>query len=136
MLVIISRIAQSTALVFKINVSRISTQQIVYSPSSVSISRSKSLSCSVFSSSAKNSAQARALGEYVYPAGKWTISDEYAPEVLQVGAGCMPGGGGVGSGVRTLRRAGGGAPGPLSLQRVCGFFAVPFWQGRQPDFWL
>jgi len=56
--------------------------------------------------------------------------------VLQVGAGGMPGEGAVGSGVRTLRRAGVGAPVPLHLQRVYGLFAVPFWQGRQPDVWL
>jgi hypothetical protein len=29
-------------------------------------------------------------------------------------------------------RLGGGAPLPLRLQRVSGFFAVPFWKGRQP----
>jgi len=56
--------------------------------------------------------------------------------VLPVGAGGVPGGGGVDSGVRTLRQAGGGAPVHLRLQRVCGFFAVPFWQGRQPGVWL
>jgi hypothetical protein len=56
--------------------------------------------------------------------------------VLPVAACGVPGAGGVGSGVRTLRRAGGGAPVPLHLQRVCGFFAVPVWQGRQPDVWL
>jgi len=30
-------------------------------------------------------------------------------------------------------RLGGGAPLPLCLQHVSGFFAVPFWQGRQPS---
>ena len=64
------------------------------------------------------------------------ISEGSAPEVLLVGAGDMPGGGGVGSGVSSLRHSGGGAPVPLRLQRVCGFFAVPFWQGRQPGVWL
>jgi len=48
----------------------------------------------------------------------------------------VPGRSGVGSGVRTLRRAGGGAHVPSRLQRVCGFFAVPFWHGRQPDVWF
>jgi len=38
--------------------------------------------------------------------------------VLPVGVGGVPGRGGVSSGVRTLRRAGGGAPVPLHLQRV------------------
>jgi len=56
--------------------------------------------------------------------------------VLPVGAGSVPRGGGVGSGVHTLHRAGGGSPVSLRLQRVCGFFAVPFCQGRQPDVWL
>jgi len=56
--------------------------------------------------------------------------------VLPVEAGGMPGGGGFGSGVRSLRRAGGGAPVSLHLQRVCRFFAVPFGQGRQPDIWF
>jgi hypothetical protein len=64
------------------------------------------------------------------------ISDGWALEVLPVGAGSVPRGGGVRSGVRTLRRTGGGAPLPLHLQRVCRFFAVPWWQGRQPDVWL
>jgi len=40
------------------------------------------------------------------------------------------------SGVRTLRRVGGGSPVSLRLQRVCGFFAVPFWQEKKPDIWL
>jgi len=56
--------------------------------------------------------------------------------VLPVGPGGVPGTVGVGSGVRTLRRAGGGAPVPLRLQRVCGFFGVPLWQGRQPGIRL
>jgi len=56
--------------------------------------------------------------------------------VLPVEAGGVPGGGGVGSGIRSLRQAGGGAPVPLRVQHVCGFFAVPFWQGRKPDVWF
>jgi len=31
---------------------------------------------------------------------------------------------------------GGGAPVPLRLHRVCGFFAVPLWQGTQPSIWF
>jgi len=42
------------------------------------------------------------------------------------GAGGVPGGCGVSSGVRTLRQAGGGAPVPFRPQCVCRFFAVPF----------
>ena len=64
------------------------------------------------------------------------MSDGWALEVLPVGAGGVPGRGGVASGVRTLRRAGVGAPVPLRLQPVCRFFAVPFWQGRQEGNWL
>jgi len=64
------------------------------------------------------------------------ISVVWAPEVLPVGVGGVHGGGGVGSGIHSLRRAGRGAPVPLRVQRVCGFFAVPFWQGRQPDVWV
>ena len=63
------------------------------------------------------------------------ISAASAQEVFPVGAGGVPGRGGVGSGIRSLRRAGGGAPVPLRVERVCRFFAVPFWQGRQPDVW-
>ena len=136
MLVISSRIAQSAAFLFKLNVRLITTQQVLYEPWSVSISGSKSVSCSVSSSSSKNSAQASSVCEYVYPAGTLTISDGRAPEVLPVREGGVPGIGGVGCGVRTLRRVGGGVPIALGLQRVCGFFPVPFWQGRQPDVWL
>ena len=56
--------------------------------------------------------------------------------MLPVGAGGVPGSGGVGSGVGSLRQSGGGVPVPLRLQRVGGFFAVPFWHGRQPDVWF
>jgi len=111
------------------NVSHITMQQIVYWPSSVSISGSELVSCWVSSSSSKNSAQGRAVCEYIYPAGKLTISEGWTPEVLPVGvggAGGVRGGSGVGSGVRTLHWAGGGAPIPLRLQRVCRFFAVKF----------
>jgi len=121
------------------NVSRITMQQIVYYHSSVIISGSKSVLCWVSSSSSKNSAQGRAVCKYLYPAGKLMISESWALEVVPVGAGGaggMQGGCGVGSGVRTLRRAGGGAPVTLRLQRVCGCFAVPFWQGRQLDVWF
>ena len=72
---------------------------------------------------------------YIRPA-EFMISAGLVPEVLPVGEGGVPGGGGVSSGIRSLRRVGGGAPVPLRVQRVCGFFVVPFWQGRQPDFWF
>ena len=56
--------------------------------------------------------------------------------MLAVGAGGVLGNGGVGFGVRSLRRSGGGAHDRLRLQRVCGFFMVPCWHERQPDVWF
>jgi hypothetical protein len=47
--------------------------------------------------------------------------------VLLVVVGDVPGGGEVSSGIRSLRRAGGGATGHVRVPRVCRFFAVPFW---------
>jgi len=88
------------------------------------------------SSWSKNSAQGRAVSEYVYPAGKLTVWECSAPEVLQIGAGGMRGRDGIRSGVRCLCRSGGGAPVCFRLQRVWWFFARPFWQGRQLDVWF
>jgi len=56
--------------------------------------------------------------------------------VLPVGADGMPGSGGVGSGVRSLRPSGGGVPVSSRPHGDCGFFAVPFCHGRQPDVWF
>ena len=55
------------------------------------------------------------------------------PSVLELslssdGAGGVPGPGGA--------CRGGGAPVPLYLQRLCGFFVVPFWKERQPSIWF
>jgi len=135
MLITSCRIAHSAAPVYKMNVSCITTPQRVYWPSSVSISGSKSVSCSV-SSTSNHSAQGRAVCECVYLAGKLTIWEGWTPEVILVGAGGVPGRGGVGSGVRSLHRSGGGEAVPLHLQWVCGFIAVPCWQGRQSDVWF
>jgi len=117
------------------NVSCITTPQRVYYPSSVSISGSKSVSCLV-SWSSKNSPQGRAVCKRLYQSGIMTIWEGCTAEVLPVGAGGVLGSGGVSFGVRSLRRSGGGAPVPLYLQGVCGFFAVPLWEGRQPDVWF
>jgi hypothetical protein len=84
----------------------------------------------------KNSPQGKSVCEYVYTAGKLTISEGLAPEVLPVGPGVVPGGSGVSSGVGSLRWMDGGAPGPLYRQPVCGFFVVPLWQGGQVDVWF
>ena len=46
------------------------------------------------------------------------------------GTGGVPGGDGLPG--RGAAGSGGGASVPLRLERVCGFFAVPFWHGRQP----
>jgi len=102
----------------------------------VSISWSKSVSCWVSSSSSNISPQGRAVYHKVYPAVKLMISEGWPPEVLPVGAGVVPGGGGFGSGVHIPSRGGSGSPVPLPLQHVCRFFALPFWRGRQPDVWF
>ena len=62
--------------------------------------------------------------------------DHCAPQLLTARADGVPGRGGVSAGVGCLRWSGGGAPVPLCLQHVSGFFVVPFWQWRQPDMWF
>jgi len=68
----------------------------------------------------------RALGSgvciYTYAGG--------IPPVLELSWSSDGTGGDLGRGGAGL---GGGAPLPLRLQLVCGFFAVPFGQGRQPS---
>jgi len=125
------------------DVSCITTQQLVYwpmdVPSSVSISRSKSVSRWLFwadTSRLQNWAQGRYVCDYSYPAGKLTICDRCAPDLLLVSAGGVPGRGDVSYGVGYLRQAGGGTPDPLRLQCVWVFFVVAFWQESQPDVWL
>ena len=68
-----------------------------------------------------------------YPAGRFEILELLARFLSPDGAGGIPGGGGISSIVSCLRQTRGGAPVPLRLQRVCGFFVVPFWQERQPS---
>ena len=63
---------------------------------------------------------------YTYPGGTPPVAELSVLSLASGGAGGVPGLGGAGHG--------GGAPMPLGLQRVCGFFAVPFGQGRQPSF--
>jgi hypothetical protein len=87
MLIISCRITQSAALVFKMNVTCITTHRMVYSPSSASISGSNSTSCWVFSSSLNESSRGRAVCKYVDQADKLTISKGWCPEVLPVGGG-------------------------------------------------
>jgi hypothetical protein len=97
-------------------------------PSSVSISGSKFVWFWLSWADAarvKDSAQGRDEYKYVNPASKVTIWEHSAQELLPVAAGGIPGSGGVGS----LCLLGRGTPVPVRLQRVSGFFAVPFWQG-------
>ena len=51
--------------------------------------------------------------------------------MLPCGARRAPSGGALPGGDTTSSR--GGAAVPLRLQHVRGFFAVPFWYGRQPS---
>jgi len=62
---------------------------------------------------------------YRQPGGTLSVSECWVLSLLSGGAGGVPGLGGAGRG--------GGAPGPLCLQRVCGFFAMALWQGSQPS---
>jgi len=137
MLVITCRFAQSAALIFKMDVSCITTWQILYYPvdvpSSVSISGSISVLCWLswaYASRVTNSAQGSEVCEYTYLAGKLSNWERWAPEWLPVGAGRVPGRGGISSGVGCPRQSGGGVPVPLRLQCVSRLFAVPFGQGR------
>ena len=74
----------------------------------------------------------RALGcgvcIYTYPGGTPSVSELWVLSQSSGAAGGVPGLGGAGHGR--------GAPVPLHLKRVCEFFAVTFWQGRQPSVWL
>jgi len=151
MLVITAKFAQLAALVFKMNDSCITTPQIVYQPVDVPTSGDKSGSKSVLCSLSradisrvKDSVQERDICEYAYVAGKLMILRLWAPELIPVEVGSVPGRGGVvcgvgsrvGSGVCCLRLLGVGVPVPLRLQRVCRLFAVQFWQNRHPGGWF
>jgi len=121
------------------DVSCITLRQIVYwlvdVPSSVSKSWLKSLShlqYLAYASSLKNWALGRGVWRYNYLGGTPSILEVCAPSLATGRTGGSPGGCGVGSVVGCLVRRGGGAPVPLQLQRVWGFCAVLFCQGRQP----
>jgi len=74
----------------------------------------------------------RALGSgvciYTYRGGTSSVSELWVLSLSSAGTGGVLGLDGTGSG--------GGAHVPLRLQRVCGSFAVPFWQGRQLSVWF
>jgi len=107
-------------------------------PSSVSESGSKSLSrlrSLAYASRLKNWALGRGIRIYTYLDGTPSISDRWAASLLPGGTDGVSGGCGVSSGVSCLSCASGGAPMPLRYQRVWGFCAVLFRQGRQPLIW-
>jgi len=126
---------QMAAVVYKTAVRCITAQLIVYypvdGPSSVSKSGIQSLSRMLslaYGSRLKNQALGSGVWIYTYPGGTSSHSELWILSLSSGGAGGVPGLGGAGGG--------GGAPVPLRLQRVCGFFAVPIWQGREPSVWF
>jgi len=125
------------------DVSCITTQQMLYwtvdVPSSVCRSGIKSFLCLLaleYASRLKIRPLGRGACKYAYPAGTLSIWEPWPPSFSQCGAGGVRGGIGISSGVGCLGRSGRGAPIPLYLQHVWGFFVVPFWQGRQLSVWF
>jgi len=137
MLDISCRMAQSSALAFEMDVSCITTQQIVYYPvyipSSVRISGLVLLLCWLFASWSTTSALWRAVCEYWYQAGKSILWERWVLNMLPVGVGGVQGRVGVSSGVCCLGRLGGGTSVPLRLPHVWAFFAVNCLHRRQLD---
>jgi len=84
----------------------------------------------------EKSAQGWDVCEYAYLAATLTISENWAPRFLPVGADGVSGRGGVSSAVGCLHRSGGDVPDPMCLHRVCGLFAVPLWQGSHLAVWI
>ena len=134
MLVFSGRFTQWAPVICKIDVSCITTQQIVYQPvdvpSSVSKPGMKSVSCLRFlayASSLKNWVLGRGVCIYTYPGGTPSILECWAPSLSTTGAGGISGGccGGSGRGEPVL----------LNLQSVWGFLALLFWQRGQPSVW-
>jgi len=143
MLIFTDRFAQLAVVICKMDVSCITTQQIVYWPVDVSSSVGKSGSKSsshlqslAYASRLKHWALGSGVCIYTYPGGTPSISDRWAGSLLLGGTSGVLGGCGVGSGVSCLSRSGGGAPVPLHLQRVWGFCPMPFGHGRQPSVWF
>jgi len=137
MLVFTVRFAQLAAVVCKMDVRCITTQQIVYWPvdvsSSVGESGLKSLSplrSLAYASRVETWALGRGVCIYTYPGVTPSISEAWAPSLSSGGTGGILGGYGIGCGVSCLIRSSGGAPAPLS---VWGFCAGPFGPGRQPS---
>jgi len=113
------------------NVSCIFTQWILYLPVDVPSSVSKSgieslsrLRSLAYASKLNICALWRGVSIYTYPGGTHSILELGTLSLSPGGAGGIPGPSGTSSG--------GGTPVPLRLKRVCGVFAVPLWQQRQP----
>jgi hypothetical protein len=111
--------------VFKMNISCITTQQMMHKPvdgpvtSSISGLKTVSRPLSWADiSRANDSLPRRDLCECAYPAGKLMIVTCRAPDVILVPAGGVPGTDAVGFGISCLLWLGGGAPVPLHLQCV------------------
>jgi len=117
------------------DVSCINTQLIVYypvdEPASVSKSGIKSLShmrSLAYGPKLKNWRLRRGVCIYRYPGGTPSVSEVWVLSLSSGGAGGVLGLGGA--------SGRGGAPVPLCHQRVWGFFAVSFCQGRRPSSWF
>jgi len=76
----------------------------------------------------KTGALVSGVGIYRYPGGTLSFSELRDLSLSSGGAGGVRSLGGTGRG--------GGAPGPLRLQLVCGFFAVPVRRGRLSPIWF
>ena len=81
-----------------------------------------------YGSRLKNPALERGVCIYTYPGGTHSVSELWALSLSTGGAGGIPGLCGAG--------CGGVPPVPLRLNRVCGFFAVAFWQRRRQSIWF
>jgi len=134
MVVINVRFGKSAALICKMDVSCITTQQIVSQPvdvhSSVSKSGIQSLSRLRFLAYAvrwHNWALGRGVCIYPYPGGTHSILEVWTSSLSPGGTCGIPRGGRAGSG--------GGAAVPWRLKGVGGCIAAPLWQGRQLSIW-
>jgi len=81
-----------------------------------------------YGSGLKNRAVGSGVCICTYPGGTPLVSEHWVLSLSWGAAGDIPG--------RCGPCRGGRAPIPLLLQHVCGLFAVPFWQGRQPSVWV
>jgi len=135
MLVFTVRFAQQAAVICKMDVSCIATQQIVYQPVDIPSSVSKSgikcvlrLQSLAYASTLYNWALGKGVCIYTYPGGTVLISEFGALPISAGGASGIPGGWGAG--------CDGCAPIHFRIQRACGFSAVLSSRGRLPSIWF